>query len=599
MQRTSMTRVLGRAVVGGVVVIGAAVVPWGGGTAAADTPAVTPAWSVDTDSPAGLTAGLGGGFVVPVPLDICSVDWTVIGAAGGSSGLAEPGAAGGELRVTTREVAGSTVSLFAGTAGADWAGGGAGGTGGSGAALMGAPGLPDGPTGGGGGGAASTVRVPGLVDLVAHGGAGGGATGGAGGGHPVGPPGSPSSAGPSGNSVLPGRSGPLPVDRAFDGDTDDLGGSGRSGAGRVLGVGTRCPATVPGAPSAVSASSVPEDGVVRVDFQPAAPMAHQVWSPVTGWEVTVDGGVTWQPLATTDRPHGAREGLVRGLADGDHRVAVRATSALGPGASSAVRSVRLVGTPTAVAVSDVSVAAGVSSLRVSWTPPVGGVRGGYVAEAYDAAQDGLGEMYSMCETTVDVHSCVLAAEPGRSYRVVVGGGGGRASDPVTSGVVSAPPVPAQVPAPSGSLRVPASSGGLAPGDAVAVSGAGYLPGSTVTVVVYSTPTVLGSVTTSSADGSFDTTVTLPAGLPAGQHTLVATGVAPDGRTWTLTQAITALGAPGAPATDGPAAGRTPAEGGLAYTGAYTGVMAAGGLGALAAGLLLVLAGRRRRTARQG
>ena len=88
--------------------------------------------------------------------------------------------------------------------------------------------------------------------------------------------------------------------------------------------------------------------------------------------------------------------------------------------------------------------------------------------------------------------CVLAAEPGRSYRVVVGAGGGRNSDPVTSGVVAAPPVPAQLPASSGALEVLAG-GALSAGDAVDVSGSGYLPGSTVTVVVYSTPVVLDSL----------------------------------------------------------------------------------------------------------
>lgn len=201
-----------------------------------------------------------------------------------------------------------------------------------------------------------------------------------------------------------------------------------------------------------------------------------------------------------------------------------------------------------------SVTAGVSSLRVSWNSPAGPVHGGYVAESYDAAQDGEGTPFAACETALDVHSCVLAAEPGRSYRVVVIAGGGRASAPATSGVVAFPPVPAQLPASSGALRVTAGgAGALTAGDAVDVAGSGYLPDSTVTVVVYSTPTVLDSLVTN-ADGSFDTNVTLPADLPAGAHTLVATGVAPDGGTWTLTQPITARTAAG------------PAAGGLAYTG---------------------------------
>jgi hypothetical protein len=114
---------------------------------------------------------------------------------------------------------------------------------------------------------------------------------------------------------------------------------------------------------------------------------------------------------------------------------------------------------------------------------------------------------------------------------------------------------------------------------VDVAGSGYLPRSTVTVVVYSTPVVLESLVTN-ADGSFDTNVTLPAGLPAGAHTLVATGVDPDGGTWTLTQPITARIAAGA-------------AGGLAYTGADIALPAIGGLAALTVGVGLMFTGRRR------
>jgi len=311
--------------------------------------------------------------------------------------------------------------------------------------------------------------------------------------------------------------------------------------------------------------------------------------------VTLDGGLTWAALSTTVRSDGLLAATVRGLANREYQVAVRATSAVGPGAATSVRAIRLVGRPTGVTVTDVSVTAGVSSLRVSWTPPDGEVVGGYVAESYDAAQDGENVPFSLCETTPDVHSCVLAAEPGRSYRVVVNG-----AAPVTSGVVAAPPVPAQLPASSGALRVPAGSGALAPGDTVDVAGAGYLPGSTVTVVVYSTPTVLDSLATV-ADGSFDTSVTLPAGLPAGVHTLVATGVDRNGDTWTLTQTITAraVGTGGAPLSGGVAGTAGPAAGGLASTGVDVAVPAIGGLLAVTTGTVLIGLGHRRRAARQG
>jgi hypothetical protein len=153
--------------------------------------------------------------------------------------------------------------------------------------------------------------------------------------------------------------------------------------------------------------------------------------------------------------------------------------------------------------------------------------------------------------------------------------------------------------------------GTRTGGSMGIAGSGYLPGSTVTVVVYSTPTVLDSLVTK-ADGSFDTDVTLPAGLPAGEHTLVATGVDRNGATWTLTQPITArAGDTGeTPVVATPADASSSAEGdttasaagdpapsatgGLAYTGADVAVPAIGGLLVLAAGTGLIALSRRRR-----
>ena len=593
MRRTSRYRVLGRAAVAAIAV-SAVAIPSVGTAGAAGT-----GWSISTDAPAGLAPLGGGGYTVTVPPGVCAVDWTVIGGQGGA-GSSTTGAAGGELRVTTRNTAGQTFELHPGGAGQDWAAGGAGGTDGHDAA--GRPGTSaGGSAGGGGGGAGSSLELATGRFLSARGGDGGGATGGAGGA---------ADPGATGNSVFDSPVRSVQSATTFDGRTSDPGGSGRAGGGVVAGAGVPCPATPPGAPYVVGASSYPEDGVIRVVFRPGVPRTDPGWSAVTGWEVTLDGGTTWRPLPAGPLPDGvlppgaASEGLlqalVRGLPNGSYRVAVRATSTAGPGAPSDVRDVRLVGTPTGIAVSEVSVTAGVSSLRVSWTPPEGEVLGGFVAESYDAAQDGENTPFALCEAPVDAHSCVLAAEPGRSYRVRVMAGGGRSAAPVTSGVVSSPPVPAGVPASSGDLQV--SAGALTPGDRVDVAGAGFLPGSTVTVVVYSTPVVLDSLATQ-VDGSFDTGVTLPTTLPAGTHTLVATGVDPDGNAWTLTRSITAAGgdpvaaAPTGPAPAAATAPAGPASGGLAYTGADIALPASAGALALALGTGLVVVGRRRRTAR--
>jgi hypothetical protein len=154
-----------------------------------------------------------------------------------------------------------------------------------------------------------------------------------------------------------------------------------------------------------------------------------------------------------------------------------------------------------------------------------------------------------------------------------------------------------VPEASGALQVPAAdAGALTPGGSVALSGSGFLTRSTVTLVVYSTPTVLDTLATH-ADGSFDANVTLPADLPEGSHTLVATGVDPTGQTWTLTQGITTRNADPASAAHAGDSSHTPVPqaGGLAYTGADIAVPAIGGLIALATGVSLTLIGRRRRS----
>jgi hypothetical protein len=594
-----MSRVLGRTAVG--VLVAAVSVSAGVGVASAETEADTaataavPAWSVDTSAPAGLLPWSGGGFYVLVPSDVCSVDWTVIGGQGGTGAGEAAGGAGGELRVTTRGAAGQFVVLDPGTAGQPSSVGAAGGTNGGGSAGG------TGTAGGGGGGAGSSVRLGTAVELVARGGVGG-AGGGAGGS---------TGATASGNTVTAATGGPIGTDTLFDGSTGAPGGSGHEGAGIIRGVGTPCPATAPGAPRLVSAFPTrPEDDGIQLHVRPEVPRGAAVWAPVTGWEVTLDGGATWDPLPTTpvlesERPpgvadDGSRRGSVRGLPLGEHTVAVRVTSAAGPSAASGARTVRLLSTPTGI-----TVTAGVSSLRVSWTRPAGEVRS-FMAESYDAAQQGEGDPHSLCEATAEQRSCTMHAEPGRSYRVVVSSAG-RQTAPLTSGIVAAPPVPSAVPASSGVLPVSVSSRELTAGSVVETHGGGYLPRSTVTVVVYSAPVVLTSVEVDGT-GTFWAEVTLPADLPAGEHTLVATGVDTDGETRVLTRAVTVAGPAAAPATVVPAAAvpvaavpaaPAPSSGGLAHTGAYVGVMAVGGVLTLVVGVALVLIGRRRRTTGRG
>lgn len=68
---------------------------------------------------------------------------------------------------------------------------------------------------------------------------------------------------------------------------------------------------------------------------------------------------------------------------------------------------------------------------------------------------------------------------------------------------------------------------VAPESEVTITATGLLPGSRVDVYAYSTPTFLGSGTVGS-DGTARFTVTLPASLPLGTHSLVGYGLAADG-----------------------------------------------------------------------
>ena len=64
------------------------------------------------------------------------------------------------------------------------------------------------------------------------------------------------------------------------------------------------------------------------------------------------------------------------------------------------------------------------------------------------------------------------------------------------------------------------------GGTVTVFGRGWLPDSTVDVVLHSTPVDLGTFDVGS-DGTFSTSVTIPANTQPGSHTIEVTGTAPD------------------------------------------------------------------------
>ncbi len=135
--------------------------------------------------------------------------------------------------------------------------------------------------------------------------------------------------------------------------------------------------------------------------------------------------------------------------------------------------------------------------------------------------------------------------------------------------------------PSGcALTVSATS--VAAGGNVTGSGCGLAGGSPVTIPIESTPQVLGTVVTDSA-GAFSKTVTIPANLAPGAHTLKATGTDPSGAPLVLSASLTV------------AAASTPGSGtSVAFSGANTWPALLVGGGLLLVGVMLVMTVRRRR-----
>ena len=72
---------------------------------------------------------------------------------------------------------------------------------------------------------------------------------------------------------------------------------------------------------------------------------------------------------------------------------------------------------------------------------------------------------------------------------------------------------------------------------ITISGAGWLPGSTVTITLQSTPQTLGTAQVA-ADGTFSATVQIPCNVDPGQHTISVSGTGADGLPHTVSAALT-------------------------------------------------------------
>jgi hypothetical protein len=494
----------------------------------------------------------GSGDTDPVPAGICAIEWTLIGGSGGADSDGAADGLGGELWVTLAVEAGDTFTLYPGTAGADGqaaASGALGGTNGDGIADdQGDAGGLDSDTdiGAGGGGAASTVTWDGDVILGAFGGAGTGVNGGAGGGGTE-------------NYVA----GLDPAEFEYDPTmtAEDMGD------GEIYGEGVPC------TPASPYLNYVDEkDGALEVNFVPG----EDGDLPTDHFEYTLDEGDTAHTLTGLAERDGRTTATVTGLTNKtEYTVALRAVAANG---SASEWTQGETGTPhkKASAPSNVTVATGDGTLTVSWGAATAGsypITGYTVALVWSNGDSGGGSPF--CETGPTVLTCTAPAQPGVTHNVRVQAvdSGQRTGEyaEVTSGVV---PASSTLPESDGDLELPAGATSEVPaGKTITVTGSGYAPNSTVTVLIYSQPRILTTVV-ADVNGNFTVTVTVPADLAPGQHTLVASGVDTMGNLRFVTLPVTVTG--------------------LAYTGADIAVPAIGGLAALTAGGALIFVARRRK-----
>nr|WP_269204660.1 fibronectin type III domain-containing protein [Motilibacter deserti] len=258
-------------------------------------------------------------------------------------------------------------------------------------------------------------------------------------------------------------------------------------------------------------------------------------SPITGYEYS------WReeevsPLSVTTLPDGRLRGTITGLTNGTpYRIFIRALNAVGAGLWATGGEEPVV--PAAPAAPGaVTATAGVSSVIASWTAANADNITGYTAYANPGP--------ATCSTSSAAQtSCVLGATAGTPYTVTVvahtaANGDSDPAGPSNEVTPTAPPVPVTPPATDLTLTTDRGAITMAtPGQQITVLGTGFAPYSTARVTVYSDPIDLGSTTTD-AHGNFALPVTVPASLPAGGHTFIAAGVAPDGTIRTLKLPVT-------------------------------------------------------------
>jgi outer membrane protein OmpA-like peptidoglycan-associated protein len=178
--------------------------------------------------------------------------------------------------------------------------------------------------------------------------------------------------------------------------TNDVGDSAASDPSDAV-----TPVTVPVAPTGLTLGS--QDGSASVSF--TAP-ASDGGSPITGYEVSIDGG-DWAPLTTTGSD--TLTALLTSLTNGTpYSIRVRAVNAVGNGAASDAASVTPAGTPSAPLSIRTSVHG--TSVAITWQAPAsdgGSPVIGYLVTA--------GSVGATCSTTGATSCSITGLAPRTSY----------------------------------------------------------------------------------------------------------------------------------------------------------------------------------------
>ena len=319
------------------------------------------------------------------------------------------------------------------------------------------------------------------------------------------------------------------------------------------------PVAVPGAPTTVTATA--SDGSASVSFIGPA----------------VDGGSAITSYTVTEYPGGVSISCssspctVTGLTNGTaYTFVVAAANSAGTGSgsipSSPVTPAGLPGVPT-----QVTAKAGDTQASVSW---VAAASNGSAITSYIVTTSPGGST-----TSCSASPCTVSGlTDGTAYTFTVTAINGVGTGPASSASDAVTPVVTEL-----GIALTVTPEGIPQNRSFAVSGSGLEPGSTVTIVVHSSPVTLATVTVG-PDGAFTTTVTLPTGLSVGRHTIIASGTSPLGLPVTSSAQFVV------PDPSAPAAQAAPS---LPTTGFDSGNALALSFIAMLVGLGLIKRGRRR------